>query len=61
MDMPRIETLEQAKHFIRGPKAYEGAPSPWKAPIRSYQRPESLSESDEIQQQASVSNPKAVA
>jgi len=44
MDMPRIETLEQAKHFIRGPKAYAGAPSPWKAPITSYQRPESLTE-----------------
>ena len=42
MDMPRIETLEQAKHFIYGPKAYAGAPSPWKAPITSYQRPESL-------------------
>ena len=42
MDMPRIETLEQAKHFILGPKAYAGAPSPWAAPITSYQRPESL-------------------
>lgn len=42
MDMPRIETLEQAKHFILGPKAYAGAPSPWSAPITSYQRPESL-------------------
>lgn len=46
MDMPRIETLEQAKHFIDGPKAYAGAPSPWKAPITSYQRPESLAEPD---------------
>lgn len=44
MDMPRIETLEQAKHFIQGPEAYAGAPSPWKAPITSYQRPESLAE-----------------
>ena len=43
MDMPRIETLEQAKHFIRGPEAYAGAPSPWGAAITSYQRPESLS------------------
>ena len=41
MDMPHIETLEQAKHFILGPKAYEGAPSPWAGPIRSYQRPDS--------------------
>lgn len=40
MDMPRIETLEEAKHFLLGPKAYEGAPSPWKAPITSWQRPE---------------------
>ena len=42
MDMPRIESLDQAKHFILGPKAYEGAQSPWAAPITSYQRPESL-------------------
>jgi hydroxymethylglutaryl-CoA lyase len=42
MDMPRIESLEQARHFILGPKAYEGAPSPWKDSITSYQRPESL-------------------
>lgn len=40
MDMPHIETLEQAKHFILGPKAYEGAPSPWTAPIKSSQRPD---------------------
>jgi hypothetical protein len=40
--MPRIETLEQAKHFIYGPKAYACAPLPWKAPIISYQRPESV-------------------
>lgn len=43
MDMPRIETLEQARHFILGPHAYAGAPSPWSAPITSYQRPDSLS------------------
>ena len=40
MDMPHIETLEQAQHFIRGPKAYEGAHSPWAKPITSFQRPE---------------------
>jgi len=40
MDMPRIETLDEARHFIKGPGAYEGAPSPWKAPITSWQRPE---------------------
>jgi hydroxymethylglutaryl-CoA lyase len=38
--MPHIETLEQAKHFILGPKAYAGAPSPWTAPITSFQRPD---------------------
>jgi hydroxymethylglutaryl-CoA lyase len=43
MDMPRIETLEQAQHFILGPQAYAGAPSPWSGPISSPQRSESLS------------------
>jgi hydroxymethylglutaryl-CoA lyase len=42
MDMPFVETLDQAKHFITGPSAYAGAMSPWKEPIRSWQRPESL-------------------
>ena len=42
MDMPRIETLAQARHFILGPKAYRGAASPWSRPITSPQRPESL-------------------
>lgn len=54
MDMPHIETLERARHFILGPKAYEGAPSPWQAPITSYQRPDSL-----IQQDASANNGQA--
>lgn len=40
MDMPRIETLEEAKHFLKGPCAYTGAVSPWREPIRSYQRHE---------------------
>jgi hydroxymethylglutaryl-CoA lyase len=35
MDMPFIETLEQAQHFRVGPAAWAGAPSPWKEPIRS--------------------------
>jgi hydroxymethylglutaryl-CoA lyase len=39
MDMPRIETLSQARHFILGPQAYRGAASPWQNPITSYQRP----------------------
>jgi len=40
MDMPRIETLEQAKHFIYGPKVYADGQTPWKKAITSYQRPE---------------------
>jgi len=35
MDMPFIETFEQAQHFRLGPSAYEGAPSPWPRPITS--------------------------
>jgi hydroxymethylglutaryl-CoA lyase len=42
MDMPFIETLDQAKHFIKGPGVYNGAPSPWKEPIRSSQRSDNL-------------------
>jgi hydroxymethylglutaryl-CoA lyase len=38
MDLPFIETLDQAKHFISGPSVYVGAPSPWKQPITSFQR-----------------------
>jgi len=40
MDMPHIETLEQAKHFLKGPAAYAGSASPWPRPIVSFQRPE---------------------
>ena len=35
MDMPFIETEEQAQHFRLGPAAYAGAPSPWTHPIAS--------------------------
>jgi hydroxymethylglutaryl-CoA lyase len=38
MDMPFVETLEQAKHFLKGPDAYRGALSPWGRPIVSSQR-----------------------
>jgi hydroxymethylglutaryl-CoA lyase len=38
MDLPFIETLEQAAHFRRGPDVYRGALSPWKEPIRSAAR-----------------------
>jgi hydroxymethylglutaryl-CoA lyase len=41
MDMPRIETLQQARHFILGPDAYRGAASPWPEPLKSFQRPDS--------------------
>ena len=35
MDLPFIETEEQAQHFRRGPSAYPGARSPWASPITS--------------------------
>jgi len=38
MDMPFVETLDHARHFIKGSEAYKGAPSPWKEPIKSPQR-----------------------
>ena len=38
MDLPFIETEDQAEHFWRGPVAYEGAMSPWSEPIRSRAR-----------------------
>jgi hydroxymethylglutaryl-CoA lyase len=41
MDMPFVETLRHARHFIKGAEAYKGAPSPWKEAIQSPQRPES--------------------
>lgn len=40
MDLPFIETLEQARHFKLGPRVYEGCIRPWKEPIRSPMRPE---------------------
>lgn len=49
MDMPRIETLEEAKHFLKGPSAYANATSPWKEPIRSYQRAEAPLEVNQAQ------------
>ncbi|HUY44059.1 MAG TPA: hypothetical protein VMU98_09885 [Acidimicrobiales bacterium] len=39
MDLPFIETNEQAQHFRLGPSAYVGAPSPWAKPIESPARP----------------------
>jgi hydroxymethylglutaryl-CoA lyase len=43
MDMPFIETLDEAKHFLRGTAAYAHQSSPWHAPIRSWMRPEPMS------------------
>lgn len=43
MNMPFVESLEHARHFIKGPIAYKGAPSPWKEVIKSPQRPETMS------------------
>jgi len=42
VNMPFVETLEEARHFIKGSEAYKGAPSPWKEPIKSPQRPETM-------------------
>jgi hypothetical protein len=46
MKMPFVETLEHARHFIQGPAAYEGAPSPWKEAVKSPQRPDSMNGGD---------------
>jgi hydroxymethylglutaryl-CoA lyase len=40
MDMPFVETFEEARHFLRGPSSYAHQMSPWKAPITSWMRPE---------------------
>jgi len=42
MDMPFVESLDHARHFIKGAEAYNGAPSPWKEAIKSPQRPETM-------------------
>jgi hypothetical protein len=42
MDMPFVETLDHARHFIKGAEAYKGAPSPWKETIKSQQRLDSM-------------------
>ena len=47
MDLPFIETLDQAQHFRKGPAVHRGAISPWKHPISSWQRPESGSDEAE--------------
>jgi hydroxymethylglutaryl-CoA lyase len=51
MDMPLVETIEQAQHFRLGPQTYAGAPAPWKAPIRSTAR-DALEEKISTREQA---------
>lgn len=38
MDMPFIESNDEAQHFRLGPDVYTNCPSPWKAPITSAAR-----------------------
>ncbi len=38
MDMPFVETVDQAQHFRLGAETYAGCPSPWKQPITSADR-----------------------
>jgi hydroxymethylglutaryl-CoA lyase len=40
MDMPFVETFEEASHFRRGPEVYAHQQSPWKHAITSAQRDE---------------------
>ena len=60
MDMPHIETLEQAKHFVKGPKAYDGAHAPWNEPITSWMRPEAPGYKEKQAKLASAPQLKAV-
>lgn len=43
---PFVETFDEAKHFKLGPKAYEGGIYPWREPIRSPQRPDTMDITD---------------
>ena len=38
MDMPLVETIEEAQHFRLGPDTYAGRPAPWREPVRSKAR-----------------------
>jgi hydroxymethylglutaryl-CoA lyase len=61
MDMPRIETLSQARHFILGPEAYRGAASPWQNRLTSYQRPDSQTNDNAAAEQPPAVPVRAVA
>lgn len=41
-NLPFVETFEEAWHFKLGPGVCEHQRRPWREPIRSYQRPETL-------------------
>ena len=51
MNMPLVETIEQAQHFRLGPRVYAGTPAPWKAPIQSAAR-DALEEKISTKEQA---------
>lgn len=38
INMPFVETFNEAKHFIKGPSVYAGGVNPWDKPIESDQR-----------------------
>jgi hydroxymethylglutaryl-CoA lyase len=38
MDMPFVETMDEAKHYLRGANAYAEQMSPWQEPVRSWMR-----------------------
>jgi hydroxymethylglutaryl-CoA lyase len=38
MDMPFVETFEEAQHFRLGPETYAGCLAPWKQDITSAAR-----------------------
>jgi hydroxymethylglutaryl-CoA lyase len=40
MNMPFVETFDEARHFINGPESYAGQIAPWPAPIESPARDE---------------------
>jgi hydroxymethylglutaryl-CoA lyase len=54
MNMPFVESLEEARHFIKGPGVYKDAPSPWKEAIKSPQRPETMNGNSDTAPSASA-------
>ncbi|MFG1646319.1 citramalate synthase [Amycolatopsis sp. NPDC049252] len=60
MDMPFVETLEQAQHFRLGPAVYAGAPAPWKGVITSPARDRLGLHQDRLPESAGGTDPKGV-